>query len=195
MFNLPGKAMLRRPATAMGVASILMLATAPAAFADVIFTYDYSPAESLKFGDGAGGAVGTTVSLTGSFTSDVTTGTVSGSLMATGTHGGIYELTGYNFGILDYTLDGTPGDVIGVEAGPINGSASTLGITGVGLTTATDPTNGSFHENGPITAELVLQVAAVPEPSTWAMMILGFCGIGFMAYRKKQNGPAFRMVA
>ena len=28
-------------------------------------------------------------------------------------------------------------------------------------------------------------VAAVPEPSTWAMMILGFCGLGFLAYRKK----------
>jgi hypothetical protein len=32
--------------------------------------------------------------------------------------------------------------------------------------------------------------AAVPEPSTWAMMILGFFGIGFMAYRRKQNGSA-----
>jgi hypothetical protein len=30
----------------------------------------------------------------------------------------------------------------------------------------------------------------VPEPSTWAMMILGFCGLGFMAYRRKQNGSA-----
>ena len=28
-------------------------------------------------------------------------------------------------------------------------------------------------------------VAPVPEPSTWAMMILGFAGIGFMVYRKK----------
>jgi hypothetical protein len=28
-------------------------------------------------------------------------------------------------------------------------------------------------------------VDAVPEPSTWAMMILGFAGIGFMAYRRK----------
>jgi PEP-CTERM motif len=28
-------------------------------------------------------------------------------------------------------------------------------------------------------------VSAVPEPSTWAMMILGFAGIGFMAYRRK----------
>jgi PEP-CTERM motif len=27
--------------------------------------------------------------------------------------------------------------------------------------------------------------AAVPEPSTWAMMILGLAGVGFMAYRRK----------
>jgi hypothetical protein len=31
----------------------------------------------------------------------------------------------------------------------------------------------------------ILGVSAVPEPSTWAMMILGFCGLGFMAYRRK----------
>ena len=29
--------------------------------------------------------------------------------------------------------------------------------------------------------------SAVPEPSTWAMMILGFAGVGFMAYRRKNN--------
>jgi hypothetical protein len=33
-------------------------------------------------------------------------------------------------------------------------------------------------------------VAAVPEASTWAMMILGFMGLGFMAYRQKRNGFA-----
>jgi hypothetical protein len=32
---------------------------------------------------------------------------------------------------------------------------------------------------------------SVPEPSTWAMMILGFCGVGFMAYRSK-NKHSFR---
>jgi outer membrane lipase/esterase len=37
------------------------------------------------------------------------------------------------------------------------------------------------------------QVTGVPEPSTWAMMILGFCGVGFMAYRRKQNGAALRV--
>jgi hypothetical protein len=34
--------------------------------------------------------------------------------------------------------------------------------------------------------------SAVPEPSTWAMLILGFVGIGFMAYRRKQTGHQFR---
>jgi hypothetical protein len=29
--------------------------------------------------------------------------------------------------------------------------------------------------------------SAVPEPSTWAMMLLGFAGIGFMAYRRKSK--------
>jgi hypothetical protein len=31
-------------------------------------------------------------------------------------------------------------------------------------------------------------VTAVPEPFTWAMMILGFFGVGFMAYRRKSLG-------
>jgi len=34
---------------------------------------------------------------------------------------------------------------------------------------------------------LTAQISAVPEPSTWAMMILGFAGIGFMAYRRKSK--------
>jgi hypothetical protein len=34
---------------------------------------------------------------------------------------------------------------------------------------------------------------AVPEPSTWAMIILGFAGVGFMAYRRRSHGPAFRI--
>jgi hypothetical protein len=33
--------------------------------------------------------------------------------------------------------------------------------------------------------------SAVPEASTWAMMIFGFLGVGFLAYRRK--GTAFRL--
>ncbi len=35
--------------------------------------------------------------------------------------------------------------------------------------------------------------SAVPEPATWGMMILGFFGIGFMAYRRKSSTSAFRL--
>jgi hypothetical protein len=41
-----------------------------------------------------------------------------------------------------------------------------------------------------ITGTITL-TAAVPEPSTWAMMVLGFAGVGFMTYRRKRNGLAF----
>jgi hypothetical protein len=31
--------------------------------------------------------------------------------------------------------------------------------------------------------------ASVPETSTWAMMVLGFAGVGFMAFRRKTTPP------
>jgi hypothetical protein len=33
----------------------------------------------------------------------------------------------------------------------------------------------------------ITSVSAVPEPTTWAMMLLGFAGVGFMAYRRKSK--------
>jgi hypothetical protein len=49
-----------------------------------------------------------------------------------------------------------------------------------------DPSfNGTGGEN--VLLNQFGAVAAVPEPSTWAMMILGFAGIGFMAYRRKSQ--------
>lgn len=35
-------------------------------------------------------------------------------------------------------------------------------------------------------------ISAVPEPATWAMLILGFMGVGFMAYRRKDKQTGFR---
>ena len=52
-------------------------------------------------------------------------------------------------------------------------------------------------KSGAISFELLVEEAshgsvgalasAVPEPSTWAMMVLGFAGVGFMAYRRKSK--------
>jgi hypothetical protein len=57
--------------------------------------------------------------------------------------------------------------------------------------TGTVVQNAAGFTSGGAAAELV--ATAVPEPSTWAMMILGFCGLGFMACRRKQSGPALRL--
>jgi hypothetical protein len=43
------------------------------------------------------------------------------------------------------------------------------------------------------TWQFASDVGAVPEPSTWAMMILGFAGVGLMAYRRKRSGPQLRL--
>jgi PEP-CTERM motif len=36
-------------------------------------------------------------------------------------------------------------------------------------------------------------VGGVPEPSTWAMMIIGFAGVG-LAYRRRPRTSSFRLV-
>ena len=56
-------------------------------------------------------------------------------------------------------------------------------IEGIGGSTVN--IQGTFTAAAPI-------IAPVPEPSTWAMMILGFMGVGFVAYRRKQSGPSLR---
>jgi len=38
---------------------------------------------------------------------------------------------------------------------------------------------------------LTITLDAVPEPSTWAMMILGFLGLGWLAYRRKNSTLRF----
>ncbi len=43
---------------------------------------------------------------------------------------------------------------------------------------------GAFPTDLIFTATLTV----VPEPSTWAMMMLGFAGLGFTGYRKARSG-------
>jgi hypothetical protein len=73
-----------------------------------------------------------------------------------------------------------------------DGSASDY--FGVVTTLAPIPSSdGAFSFAGTITEDDNFpagSVASVPEPSTWAMLLIGFAGIGSMAYRRKQNGPA-----
>jgi hypothetical protein len=56
----------------------------------------------------------------------------------------------------------------------------------------TSPGNYSLWEsvgiyNYPIEESGNLSMTAVPEPSTWAMMLLGFAGLGIAGYRVRRN--------
>jgi hypothetical protein len=46
------------------------------------------------------------------------------------------------------------------------------------------PTTGFLRFKQPRISGLV---GVIPEPSTWAMMIIGFLGIGFVGYRKTKS--------
>jgi hypothetical protein len=122
------------------------------------------------------------VSLTGSIdgaTFSVPFGNFTGSATQNGEAGGITIVNGQVTNIFSYFND------------PAFTSASNEFLT------FDNSTNDSTHPPVPLVFELgavsgTVSVsdpitAAVPEPSTWAMMILGFCGLGFMAYRRKSS--------
>jgi hypothetical protein len=102
---------------------------------------------------------------------------------ASSTSGSIFGLNGSSFGDFLFVPVGyTSGNFI---SGTDEFDSNT--ISGLGLTPGTYTyTFGS----GPDADSVVVNignVSAVPEPSTWAMMILGFCGVGFIAYRRKNK--------
>jgi hypothetical protein len=117
------------------------------------------------------------------------------------------SVTGQTFGAFKVLLGYNPTGVIGagVTYFTLNKNANTGGLPAPG-TWETETLTGTFASGtltstghvfvellgyGDNTVELFDNVhasyltAAVPEPSTWAMMILGFAGIGFMTYRRK----------
>ena len=88
---------------------------------------------------------------------------------------------------LDFHISGT-GLTLASFAADTTGSFFTADVAGTG----TSIVNGQVVRNTGI-IDFTLQTSAVPEPSTWAMMILGFFGVGFLAYRRKSQGGHFRL--
>jgi hypothetical protein len=86
-------------------------------------------------------------------------------------HGFLYNIATGQYSFLDDPFAATSG----VSITQITGVNDSDEITGFYV----DATTGS--QLG------FVATPAVPEPSTWAMMILGFAGIGFMGYRRKSK--------
>jgi PEP-CTERM motif-containing protein len=79
-------------------------------------------------------------------------------------------------------------------AGTTNGSSASVNLATITspysiteVFTLTPSANGQTDLSSGITV-----TAGVPEPATWAMIVLGFLGVGFMAYRRKA-GSNFRI--
>jgi hypothetical protein len=114
-------------------------------------------------------------------------------------------------------LGGAPGtsDDSGYELPPITGPLPWMPVlpetpsaptqtSSPSLTTSSDPPciggapscySDTISSNDPPNPKRVDLPASVPEPSTWAMMILGFCGLALIACRRKRtiaklNAPA-----
>jgi len=90
-----------------------------------------------------------------------------------------------------FTAGGLHFDYNGVvfSAGPSNylyNVFSDLGGTNNALLASDPIVSGSADTIG------VGAITAVPEPATWALMLLGFVGLGFASYRRKSK-PAFRL--
>ena len=65
-------------------------------------------------------------------------------------------------------------------------------VTSVGYYTSTSPLDGGYS-SGVTTVESFPAATGAPEPSTWAMMAVGFAGLGFAGYRTSRK-PAPRLV-
>jgi hypothetical protein len=68
-----------------------------------------------------------------------------------------------------------------------NSNCSGSGCTSIAVPFAVDISNIVNTDTGLVNTGAVGAVAAVPEPSTWAMMMLGFLGLGWIAHRRRNQ--------
>jgi fibro-slime domain-containing protein len=102
----------------------------------------------------------------------------------------------FNFGadddafiVIDNNVVAQLGGVHGFTLGPVTTASLTQGNHSIEIFYADREVTQAQLEFSIVTDGVT---TSVPEPSTWAMMILGFFGVGFMAYRRR-NGAAFRL--
>jgi hypothetical protein len=68
-------------------------------------------------------------------------------------------------------------------------------VLGAGVHTLTLTGNVTAGPTASYSGTMNFDVAGVPEPATWAMMLVGFGGIGMALRRKRRNATALMQVA
>jgi hypothetical protein len=106
-------------------------------------------------------------------TNDITTLTIT---ITEGSKQFQFNLLNSNFNGLEFQ----GGALWDITAGPVVIGSASLSINGTTATFFDSATQVSAIET--VTAT----IAPVPEPSTWAMLLLGFAGLGLMASRRRR---------
>ena len=102
----------------------------------------------------------------------------------------LHRQNGFLFSNGNYTTLDDPLGLNGTYATGINDASK---IVGYYLAPEFNPVGGFFGSfgHGFLASEHGSLASTVPEPSTWAMMLMGFAGLGFMTYRRtKKNTTA-----
>jgi hypothetical protein len=165
----------------IGLASALAVALISPASADIVYGVDYFVGQSF---------------LTGTITTDGHTGTLTAAditsfdLLAS-VQGNSTEFTSSNSTVTGNGLTATLTQLSFDFGAGDTFKISDLGVGQFVLSNHAELDVGTAGA-GERNSSTILAVAAVPEPSTWAMMILGFACVGFMAYRRKGQEAAFR---
>lgn len=122
----------------------------------------------------------------------VAAGAVSADINFTNTLAGLYTIivdsTTTGFAITNVTLGGNT---------LFSGSAQTTGFLnltlGMGTYDFTFTGTSPSPNGGAVSGNVTFNLVPVPEPATWAMMLLGFAGIGFAMRRRSR--PSLAQVA
>ena len=102
-------------------------------------------------------------------------------------------LIGQDYGLLTQNFLSAPyGSLVGeIGAGPF----FVVGTHFNGFSPFADTLRLFYWDsnNSDNTQFITANVSAVPEPSTWAMMLIGFFGLGFLSYRRSSRLPEGRL--
>jgi hypothetical protein len=170
----------------IGIAAIAACAATPASAAEFVFTFDTT---STLFG-------GPAQTIRGVFTTSDTPVDRFGQtgLEITGIRGtindvaisGLFAIAGNPY----YYITTGPTFLDGSGVRFNAGAATNIAFfhqDGVDANTYRVNGNGTISAFGPATSSRLGAVAAVPEPSTWAMMLVGFGGIGATMRRRRRQ--------